>query len=119
MFTCSKTCVYFCMTESIVVLHYEKLEWTTARSSGGDKNTGLGGTPALVGFDAGDNLTYYKVNESGTTNVINLTKKKFYENVFFLSPVVQPGKCVLLTYLECRDISDLKTIVLHWPRFAH
>lgn len=49
---------------------YNQLEWTTGGASGG--SNGLGGTPAQVGFDAGDRINYYAHADSRTAEVLNL-----------------------------------------------
>ena len=49
---------------------YEQIQWTTGDSSGG--SGGLGGTPAQVGFDAGDGVNYVKQKDSFTANVVNM-----------------------------------------------
>ena len=46
------------------------IQWTTADSNGGID--GLGGTPAQVGFNAGDNTNYYEVPESRTSSIVNI-----------------------------------------------
>ena len=45
-------------------------QWTTGDSNEG--YNGLGGTPALVGFNAGDNTNYYEVPESRTSSIVNI-----------------------------------------------
>ena len=49
---------------------YEKLEWTTGNSSGGQD--GLGGTPAQTGFDAGDGVNFYQHPDSQTNRILDL-----------------------------------------------
>jgi hypothetical protein len=51
---------------------YEQLQWTTGDASGGQD--GLGGTPAQVGFDAGDSTHFYKQKDSMTPAVLNLVQ---------------------------------------------
>jgi len=53
-----------------VEFRYEQLEWTTGNFSGG--SGGLGGTPAQVGFDAGDWTHFYKHPDSMTGEILNL-----------------------------------------------
>lgn len=50
---------------------YEQLQWTTGSASGG--SNGLGGTPAQIGYDAGDGKNYYRHPDSGTANILKLT----------------------------------------------
>ncbi|XP_052090917.1 sushi domain-containing protein 2-like [Mytilus californianus] len=54
---------------SFAIFLYNKIEWTTGSMSGGNANTGLGGTPAQVGFDAGDGHNYMAIRESRTPAV--------------------------------------------------
>ena len=46
------------------------IEWTTGDNS--DGNGGLGGTPALVGVNAGDGMQSSSVSESLTAAIINI-----------------------------------------------
>ena len=50
---------------------YEQLQWTTGGASGG--SNGLGGTPAQMGYDAGDNKNFYRHPGSGTAAILALT----------------------------------------------
>ena len=58
---------------SFVMFNYAQLEWTTGDSDGGDAS-GLGGTEAMAGFDAGDGVNYEKVPGSMTPEVLQLTQ---------------------------------------------
>ena len=53
-----------------VEFRYNRLEWTTGNASGG--SNGLGGTPAQVGFDAGDSKNYFAHPDSRTHQVLDL-----------------------------------------------
>ncbi|KAL5014539.1 hypothetical protein ScPMuIL_008809 [Solemya velum] len=57
---------------SFTIFMYNRIEWTTGTASNGDTNTGLGGTPAQVGFNAGDGINFYSVEESRTPDIINI-----------------------------------------------
>ena len=46
-------------------------QWTTGDASGGDG--GLGGTPAHVGFNAGDGVRFALLPESDTPEIINVS----------------------------------------------
>ncbi|XP_033119207.1 sushi domain-containing protein 2-like [Anneissia japonica] len=48
---------------SYVLFIYDTITWTTGTDSGGNSNTGLGGTTALIGFNAGDGLRHYTVTD--------------------------------------------------------
>lgn len=50
---------------------YAQLEWTTGSASGG--SNGLGGTPAQMGYDAGDGSNFYRHPGSGTAGILDLT----------------------------------------------
>ncbi|XP_063425357.1 protein mesh-like [Mytilus trossulus] len=76
---------------SFAIYLYNKIEWTTGTASDGNKDTGLGGTPAQVGFDAGDGHNYMAINESRTPAVLQVTH---------LSNVRIPGKFVYRTDTE-------------------
>jgi VCBS repeat-containing protein len=46
-----------------IVYRYGDIQWTTGGASGG--TGGLGGTPAYIGYSAGDGVHYYQAAESG------------------------------------------------------
>ena len=58
---------------SFVIFQYADglIQWTTGDASGGAG--GLGGTPAQVGFNAGDSKNYANVPGSKTPAIINIT----------------------------------------------
>ena len=56
--------------ESFVMFLYDDLQWTTGDNSGGIR--GLGGTEALAGYNAGDQINSYTVAGSRTPRIINL-----------------------------------------------
>ncbi|XP_061189929.1 protein mesh-like [Saccostrea echinata] len=60
---------------AFAIFNYENIEWTTGTASGGDADTGLGGTPAQAGFNAGDGKIYFAVNGSQTSDIININQK--------------------------------------------
>ncbi|VDI43851.1 Hypothetical predicted protein [Mytilus galloprovincialis] len=76
---------------SFAIFLYNKIQWTTGQASGGNTDTGLGGTPAQVGFDAGDGHNYMAIRESRTPAVLQVTH---------LSNVRIPGKFVYRTDTE-------------------
>ncbi|OWF44878.1 Sushi, nidogen and EGF-like domain-containing protein 1 [Mizuhopecten yessoensis] len=57
---------------SFTVLNYAKVTWTTGTASNGNADTGLGGTPAQVGFNGGDGVNFYALDESRTSAIVNL-----------------------------------------------
>ena len=60
-------------SQSFVIFLYAdgEIQWTTGEASGGVN--GLGGTPAQVGFNAGDGINYAAVPESRTAEIVNIT----------------------------------------------
>jgi alpha-tectorin len=56
---------------SFAIFYYNKIQWTTGQASNGTVN-GLGGTPAQIGFDAGDGENRKMLDVSCTSNVINI-----------------------------------------------
>ncbi|RVU42901.1 hypothetical protein EA187_13770 [Lujinxingia sediminis] len=56
-----------------VEFRYNRLEWTTGDESGG--SNGEGGTPAVAGIDAGDELSAEKLPGSGTAAVLDLVNQ--------------------------------------------
>ncbi len=50
-----------------------EIQWTTGDDQSGGTD-GLGGTPAIVGFSAGDGIRYTKVPGSRTDAIINITQ---------------------------------------------
>ena len=59
--------------QSFVIFLYAdgEIQWTTGDVSGGV--SGLGGTPAQVGFNAGDRIRFASVPGSQTDAIINIT----------------------------------------------
>ena len=47
-----------------------EIQWTTGDASGG--SSGFGGTPAQVGFNAGDGLRFASVPGSQTSDIVNI-----------------------------------------------
>ncbi|XP_076091897.1 protein mesh-like [Mytilus galloprovincialis] len=85
-----RRCTFQCVLvtngrHSFTIFLYDKIEWTTGTASDGDSVMGLGGTPAQVGFDAGDGLNFYAIEASRTSNIINVTK---------MSNIAFPGKFI-------------------------
>jgi len=60
---------------SFAGLFYGDIQWTTGDSSDGVE--GLGGTPAQMGFDAGDEKNFYAHPFSRTTRITELANKEF------------------------------------------
>ena len=60
---------------SFAIFHYVRggIQWTTGDASGG--TNGLGGTPAQVGFNAGDNIRFASVPGSRTDDIINIDER--------------------------------------------
>ncbi|XP_071491471.1 protein mesh-like [Diadema antillarum] len=57
---------------SFAIFNYDDINWTTGTASGGNSDTGLGGTPAQVGFNAGDGIKYYSVPGSRTNDIVDV-----------------------------------------------
>ena len=55
-----------------IELRYNRCQWTTGDASGG--SGGLGGTPALVGFDAGNGRDHYEHPMSRTTGILDVCR---------------------------------------------
>ena len=59
------------MLSFAVFLYAEgEIQWTSGDSSGG--TTGLGGTPAQAGFNAGDGIRYYSLPTSQTDEIVDI-----------------------------------------------
>ena len=56
---------------TIVIFLYEEITWTTGDAS--DGVNGFGGTPALVGLSAGDQINFYNVSGSLTPEILNIS----------------------------------------------
>ncbi|WP_282092538.1 nidogen-like domain-containing protein [Epibacterium ulvae] len=60
-----------------IVFRYEDINWSAGTASGGDADTGLGGTPARAGFSAGNGIDFFELPQSGRetaiTNLENIT----------------------------------------------
>ncbi|XP_052082609.1 uncharacterized protein LOC127720179 [Mytilus californianus] len=83
---------------AFVIYNYNKIEWTTGTASQGNADIGLGGIPAQVGFNMGDEIHYYSVEGSRKSEIINLPN---------LSNVKYPGKFVFR--VDLRDIEPAPT----------
>ncbi|XP_041485569.1 LOW QUALITY PROTEIN: sushi domain-containing protein 2-like [Lytechinus variegatus] len=57
---------------SFVIFNYGDINWTTGTASDGNIFSGLGGTPAQVGFNAGDGVNYYSVSGSRTDSIVDI-----------------------------------------------
>ncbi|XP_052077977.1 uncharacterized protein LOC127715900 [Mytilus californianus] len=85
-----KRCTFQCVLvtngrHSFTIFLYNTIEWTTGRASGGHSSSGLGGTAAQVGFDAGDGFNFYAIEASRKASVINVTR---------MSNIDHPGKFI-------------------------
>ncbi|XP_078360279.1 protein mesh-like [Oculina patagonica] len=69
---------------SFVIFNYNKITWTTGTASGGN-DTGLGGSPAQAGFNAGDGIRFFSIPGSRTHQVIDIPNK---------SNVGKPGRWI-------------------------
>jgi alpha-tectorin len=64
-------------THSFALFNYgDDMHWTTGTASGGNRVTGLGGTPAQVGFDAGDGVNFYNLPGSQTNDIHNVLRSQ-------------------------------------------
>ncbi|XP_071588840.1 sushi, nidogen and EGF-like domain-containing protein 1 [Heliangelus exortis] len=59
--------------KSFIIFNYGDIQWTTGEASGGDAETGLGGTPAHAGFNSGDDTNFYNIPGSQTEAIVNVT----------------------------------------------
>ncbi|XP_070553577.1 sushi domain-containing protein 2-like [Ptychodera flava] len=57
---------------SFAIFNYGKITWTTGAATQGDLHTGLGGIPAMVGFNGGDGDTSHSVKGSRTGDIVNI-----------------------------------------------
>ncbi|KAI0226846.1 Sushi, nidogen and EGF-like domain-containing protein 1, partial [Lamellibrachia satsuma] len=57
---------------SFTMFNYGDISWTTGTASGGDRSTGLGGTPAQVGFNAGDGIVFASVPGSRQAAIVEV-----------------------------------------------
>jgi hypothetical protein len=58
---------------SFAIFNYAKIEWVTGDASQG--NSGFGGTPAIVGVNAGDGVRFYKYKHSLTDDVVKVVNE--------------------------------------------
>ena len=57
---------------SFAIMNFGRLDWT---NKGGDRSTGLGGTPPAVGFDAADGENFYSLPGSRTDDTLLLNNR--------------------------------------------
>eukprot|EP00057_Strongylocentrotus_purpuratus_P021270 XP_011675744.1 PREDICTED: alpha-tectorin-like [Strongylocentrotus purpuratus] len=94
---------------SFAIFNYGDINWTTGAASGGNSDTGLGGTPAQVGFNAGDGKISYSVPGSRTAAVVDIETT---------SNIGVPGRWVFRTDnsniegLECTTSGDISLFPL-------
>ncbi|XP_060678204.1 sushi, nidogen and EGF-like domain-containing protein 1 [Hemiscyllium ocellatum] len=74
--------------QSFIILNYGNIEWTTGTASGGDADTGLGGTEAQAGFNSGGSTHYFSIPGSQTPDIVNIEST---------SNVQVPGRWVFRT----------------------
>lgn len=67
---------------SFAIFYYNKIQWTTGFASNGHSEKGTGGTPAQIGFDAGDSHNRTMLEVSCKDTVINISS---------MSNVAKPG----------------------------
>lgn len=60
-------------TNTFAIFLYLDINWTTGDNH--DGVNGLGGQPAQVGFDAGDQINSLVVNESFTDDIVNIEER--------------------------------------------
>jgi len=82
---------------SFAIFNYNNVTWTTGTASGGDRCTGLGGSPARAGFDFGDNRSLYTIPGSCTTSIVNLADTSNTNSmgnwVFRIDERLEPANC--------------------------
>lgn len=66
-------------SNSFAALSYGQLEWTTGSASGG--NDGLGGTPAQMGFDAGNKVNFEAHVNSRKDEIIEIANRDFFYSI--------------------------------------
>ena len=82
---------------SFVLYYYadDGIQWTTGDASGG--SGGLGGTPAQVGFNAGDGVRFASVPGSRTSEIINITQTSNVDVpgvwIFQVDEDIKPAGC--------------------------
>ncbi|XP_048476565.1 alpha-tectorin-like [Rhincodon typus] len=74
--------------QSFIILNYGNIEWTTGTASGGNANTGLGGTEAQAGFNSGGSTHFFSIPGSQTPDIVNIEST---------SNVQEPGRWVFRT----------------------
>ncbi|XP_053307521.1 alpha-tectorin-like [Spea bombifrons] len=83
---------------SFIILNYGDVTWTTGAASGGNRVTGLGGTPAQAGFNSGDKTHYFNIPGSRTDEIINIGHTSNVNVpgrwVFQVDAFKAPGGCV-------------------------
>ncbi|KAG8266731.1 hypothetical protein J6590_065765 [Homalodisca vitripennis] len=82
-----------------VMFNYRDIQWTTHTEAGGDTTGGEGGTPAFVGFNAGNGTRSYEYKPfSQTTAVRDLVSRGWGNNmtgrhIFRIDENILPGSC--------------------------
>ncbi|XP_054262064.1 protein mesh isoform X2 [Macrosteles quadrilineatus] len=82
-----------------VMFNYRDIQWTTHTEAGGDTTGGEGGTPAFVGFNAGNGTRSYEYKPfSQSTAVRDLISRGWGNNmtgrhIFRIDENILPGSC--------------------------
>ena len=106
-----------------VVFRYEDINWSAGTASGGDEETGLGGTPARAGYSAGNGADFFELpqsgNESAITNLENTTGNTGVEGLWVFE--VRNGAIVGdITFAATEfDDPDLFGFVANFPNPDH
>ena len=83
------------------------IQWTTGDASGG--TGGIGGTPAQVGFNAGDGVHYFSIPGSQTAAIVNIdTTSNVGVPGLWMFRVDQndPGICCAPNNYTCSTVSS-------------
>ena len=87
------------------------IQWTTGDASGG--TGGIGGTPAQVGFNAGDGVRYFSIPGSQTAAIVNIdtTSNVGVPGLWMFrvdqnDPSAPPGICCAPNNYTCSTVSS-------------
>ena len=85
---------------SYAIFNYEWMGWTSHTEAGGDTTEGQGGTPAFVGFNAGNGTKAYEYKPySQTTQIRDLPSTGGANgfpgrHIFRIDEKILPGVCI-------------------------
>ncbi|XP_078509936.1 alpha-tectorin-like [Lissotriton helveticus] len=89
---------------TFTIFNYYHIQWTSGRSTGGDRNTGLGGTPAQAGMCGSGRMQYYNIPVSMTPDILHIGSASNINMtgrwVFRVDQLSLPNGCIFKSIMD-------------------